>query len=152
MDPLTVIVSALALGAAAGLKGTAEQAVKDGYRTLKDLVTSKFSEVDLTQLEKAPESPARRAVVAEELDAAGALGDNQICQEAEALLRKIQKLAPQTAEAIGVDLGKIRTGTLTIKDVVASGTGVKAKEIEVIGDMTLEEIRAGQGGDPPGKV
>ena len=38
MDPITIIVTALALGAAAGLKPTAEQAVKVAYAGLKKLI------------------------------------------------------------------------------------------------------------------
>jgi hypothetical protein len=35
MDPLTSLVTALAAGAAAALKPTVEQGVKDGYAALK---------------------------------------------------------------------------------------------------------------------
>jgi hypothetical protein len=38
MDPLTSLVTALATGAAAALKPTVEQAVKDGYTALKGLI------------------------------------------------------------------------------------------------------------------
>jgi hypothetical protein len=38
MDPITIIVTALALGAAAGLKPTAEQAVQDAYAGVKRLI------------------------------------------------------------------------------------------------------------------
>ena len=42
MDPGTLIVTALALGAAAGLKATAEQAVKDTYSGLKRLIIDHY--------------------------------------------------------------------------------------------------------------
>lgn len=67
MDPITMIVSAIALGAAAGLKPTAEQAVKDAYAGLKALIQLKYANVSLAPLEEAPESEARRAVVEEDL-------------------------------------------------------------------------------------
>ena len=38
MDPVTLIVAALAAGAGAGAKGVASDAVKDSYQTLKKLV------------------------------------------------------------------------------------------------------------------
>jgi hypothetical protein len=38
MDPLTRLVTALAAGAAAALKPTVEQAVKDSYAALKGLI------------------------------------------------------------------------------------------------------------------
>ena len=38
MDPVTIIVSALVAGAAAGLQPTAEQAIKDAYNGIKALM------------------------------------------------------------------------------------------------------------------
>ena len=69
MDPITVIVAALAAGAAAGLKPTAEQAIKDAYAGLKALILARYNRAApaLDQLEQAPESKARRAVVEEDL-------------------------------------------------------------------------------------
>ncbi len=72
MDPLTSIVTALAAGAAAALKSTVEQAVKDGYTTLKALIQCKYSQVNIEQLETNPGSKSRRGVVEEDLAATGA--------------------------------------------------------------------------------
>lgn len=151
MEPVTAIVTALALGAAAGLKDTAERAIKDGYAALKSLVQHKYAKVDLAQLEKAPESTARRAVVTEELEAAGAVRDQEILRQAQKLIDEITAQAPETAAAIGVDLEDIKAASLTIEDVIASGTGAKVKKAEVAGDVTIKGIRAGQGGGTPPK-
>jgi hypothetical protein len=43
MDPVTVIVTALASGAAAAAKETTAEAVKDAYRGLRSLVQRKFA-------------------------------------------------------------------------------------------------------------
>jgi hypothetical protein len=43
MDPLTVIAAALLAGAAAALKDTAAQAVRDAYTGLKSLIARKPS-------------------------------------------------------------------------------------------------------------
>src|SRR4051812_40801641 len=42
MDPISLIIAALAAGAVAGAQGTATQAVKDAYQGLKALVQSRF--------------------------------------------------------------------------------------------------------------
>src|SRR6266566_9248916 len=60
MDPITLILMALGSGAAAALKPTAEQAVKDAYAGLKTLLQRKFAgkpaaEVVLTEYEKKPD-------------------------------------------------------------------------------------------------
>ena len=140
------------MGAAAGLKDTAERAIKDSYGALRALIQRKYSEVDLAHVESAPESAAHRAVVAEDLRAAGAIGDEEVIEQAEALLSEIEKHAPEAAPAIGVDLEKVKAGTLTIEDIVASGTGVKAKDVEVASDITVKGIRAGKEAGPSGKA
>ena len=43
MDPITLIVAALAAGAAAGLGDTASQAIKDAYAGLKGLIKRRFA-------------------------------------------------------------------------------------------------------------
>jgi hypothetical protein len=50
MDPLTSLVTALVAGAAAALKPTVEQVVKDSYAGLKALIQRKYAQVDVNQL------------------------------------------------------------------------------------------------------
>jgi len=59
MEPITAIVTALALGAAAGLKPIAEQAIKDSYAALKALITRKYAGVNVDLLEQNPASEGR---------------------------------------------------------------------------------------------
>ena len=61
MDPITLIVSALAAGAALGLQDTASAMVKDAYASLKALVRRRLggdpgAELVLTRHEQAPET------------------------------------------------------------------------------------------------
>jgi len=60
MEPVSMILAALAAGAAAAAKDTASQAVKDGYASLKALIAKRFAgkpeaEMALTQHEKKPD-------------------------------------------------------------------------------------------------
>ncbi len=71
MNPLTSLVTALAAGAAAALKPTMEQAVKDGYAALKGLIQRKYVQVQVDQLEANPSSKNCRGVVEEELGGRG---------------------------------------------------------------------------------
>src|SRR5262249_44949613 len=97
MEPITAIVTALALGAAAGLKPVAEQAIKDSYAALKALITRKYAQVPLDQLEANPSSKSRQGVVEEELAAAQADQDPEVQQHAQALIEAIQRQEPHTA-------------------------------------------------------
>ena len=74
MDPITLIVTALAAGAALGLTETASAAVKDAYASLNALVRKRFTgrpeaELVLTKHETAPE--VWRAPLTAELGEAG---------------------------------------------------------------------------------
>jgi hypothetical protein len=148
MEPITAIVTALTLGAAAGLKGTTEQLIKDGYTTLKTLLTSKCPKASpsIDQLEHAPDSQARRAVVEEDLTQEGAGHSAEILQQAKALLDVITQRAPQTAKVIGVSLREITGASLRIADVLSSGSGVSVQGADIGGDITIQGVRAGQQG------
>jgi hypothetical protein len=67
MEPVTTIVAALVAGASEAIKPLAGQALKDAYQGLKTFIQSRYAKVGLSQLEEAPDSKPRRAVVAEDL-------------------------------------------------------------------------------------
>jgi len=148
MDPLSIIVTALATGAAAGLKPKAEQAVKDAYEGIKTLIQRKYGTVDLEMLEVDPASKSRQDVVREGLEKDLAGGDAEILGPAKTLLDVIQKQAPEAAEAMGVDLEEIRGASLQIEEILSSGPGVKIKKAEIAGDIKIKGVRAGGGGKP----
>jgi hypothetical protein len=152
MEPITAIVTALALGAAAGLKGTTEQLITDGYTALKMLIKRTFprTSVSVDQLEQAPDSKARRAVVEEDLTQEGAGHNAEILAHTKALLDVIAQRVPHTAEIIGVSLKDITGASLRIADVLSSGSGVSVAGANIGGDITIQGVRAGpQGGRPP---
>jgi hypothetical protein len=149
MDPITIIVTALALGAAAGLKPTAERAVKDAYVGIKKLIQDKYQQINLPLLEGDPASKGRQEVVKEDLARAKADQDEAVLRQAKTLLDAIQKHAPESAGAIGVDLEDIKGASLKIADIIATGTGVKAKKADIGGDIEIKGIRAGTSGDSP---
>ncbi len=151
MEPITAIVTALALGAAAALKEVSGQAVKDAYGALKALIQRKYAQVPLAELEAKPDSKDRRGVIEEKLTAAGAVDDEELLQRAKALLEAVHQQAPETAAAIGVDLEEVRGAALRIADVIAPGTGVKLRKGEFSGNIDIIGVRAGQEGVDPQK-
>src|ERR1039457_270867 len=113
MDPITLIVTALAGGAALGAKDTASAAVKDAYAALKALVAKRFSgqpdaKLMLAKHEKAP--GIWRAPLAAELGETGADRDPDLVAAAQALMGL-------------VDEAGARAGKYTI--VVRGGQGVQ---------------------------
>ena len=89
MDPITLIVTALAAGAALGVKDTASAMIKDAYASLKALVTKRLgggpgAELVLAKHESAPET--WQAPLMAELAESGADGDRDLIVAARALL------------------------------------------------------------------
>jgi hypothetical protein len=101
MDPISLIIAALAAGAIAGVKDTASQAVTDAYTGLKSLLRRRFAgnqqaEAALDQAERQPGSD--QAPLAEHLRAAGADSDEELIRTARALLEQ--------ADPAGASAGK----------------------------------------------
>ena len=101
MDPITLILTALAAGAALGLQDTASVAVKDGYTALKTLVKRRFggradAELVLAKHEQDPD--IWQAPLRAELAEAGADSDPDLVEAAQALMRLIDQ--------VGVRAGK----------------------------------------------
>ena len=156
MDPVTLIVTALSSGAAAGLKPTAEKVIKDGYESLKRLLGHKYSGVDVHPLEKKPGSRAKRDSLATALSRAGAAEDTEVFHAAQALVRLILDKSPDSAKSVGIELEQLRVGgSLNFKNVSTDGP-IHLKDVETVGDFNFEGVTSerskaptvrGSGGD-----
>jgi hypothetical protein len=119
MDPITLIVTALAAGAALGISDTASSAVKDAYTGLKVLARKRLggrpdSELVLARHEQAPET--WRAPLVAELEQAGAGHDPSLLGAAEALMRLVDEAGARAGKYVvdvrgaqGVQIGDRNT-------------------------------------------
>lgn len=148
---VTLIVAALAVGAAAGLKDTAASAVKDAYSALKGLVSSKYSKVSVAGLEGMPESEAQRTALKESLTAAGAGNDEELTGLAKRLLAVVEEKDPEVFPAVGIIVTKSKAGAIIINgvDVESEGSGIVVNEAETTGNIEIRNatVRAGGGKD-----
>jgi hypothetical protein len=115
MDPITLIVTALAAGAALGAKDTASTVVRDAYAGLKALVKKRLGgdpevELVLAKYEKAPQT--WQAPLMAELAQAAADRDPDVIVAAQALLDLTDRLGDQAGKftvdarnATGVQIG-----------------------------------------------
>lgn len=113
MDPITLIVTALAAGAVSGVTESASSAVKDAYASLKALVRRRLAgqpdaELVLARHEQAPET--WQAPLAAALGDAGADRDADLVAAAQALLHLVDaagagKYAVDVRGAQGVQIG-----------------------------------------------
>ncbi|MGW5376635.1 hypothetical protein ACWESM_14415 [Nocardia sp. NPDC003999] len=142
MDPVTAaVVAAIAAGAVTGVSDTAAQAVNDAYAGLKSLLSGRYGGVDVSGVERKPESEAKKASLAEDLADAGAAGDAELGKAAAAVLEAVHEHAPQSL--VGVDVEGLRAGALTIADVASAGDGARVRDSEIAGTVDIRGIRAG---------
>jgi hypothetical protein len=91
MDPISLIVAALAAGASAAVKDTAGQAVKDAYSGLKALVKRRLGSSEMAQevVERHEQSPeVWEKPLEEELGKAGLADDEEVIRLAQELMAK----------------------------------------------------------------
>jgi hypothetical protein len=115
MDPIALIVTALAAGAATGATESAASAVKEAYASLRALVRKRLAgrpdgELVLARHETSPET--WQAPLAAMLGEAGAEHDSDLAAAAQALMSLIDKAgarsgkyAVDTRGAYGVQVG-----------------------------------------------
>lgn len=110
VDPITLVVAALAAGVSAGVGDTASRAVKDAYAGLKALIKKRFAgnakaEETLADHEADPDTYAKP--LAKQLEASGVQDDPEILQKAEEILRKADAAGIKTKYNVQVTGGKI---------------------------------------------
>lgn len=103
MDPVSLIVAALAAGAVAGAQNTATEAVKDAYQGLKALVAGRLGgrpagEVALAQHENKPEQWG--GALEAELVEVEAGGDASVVQAAQRLMTLLDLLGAQAGKYV----------------------------------------------------
>ena len=117
MDPITLIVTALAAGATSGIAEAASSAARDAYVSLKALVRKRFAgrpgaELVLSKHEDAPET--WQAPLAAELSEADADRDADLVAAAQALMSLVDQAGARTGKytvdvrgAYGVQIGDL---------------------------------------------
>jgi hypothetical protein len=145
MDPITVILTALATGAAAGVTSTATDAIKDAYGALKSLVKARYATVRVDALEKKPDSKSSQRRVEEDLKQTDAGSDQDLVRLAQQLIALIREAAPETAQVVGLNIEGFEAGELLVEDVESSGTGVSVRDTKVTGRAEFKNVRGGSG-------
>jgi hypothetical protein len=110
MDPVTLVVSALVAGGAAGTSAMVSTAINDAYQALKRLVAGRLRGAgrDPQVLDAAPGSQTAQARLTEELQAVGV--DDTLRQLAQELLELLEsrdrgKFVVDASSAKGVVIG-----------------------------------------------
>jgi hypothetical protein len=126
VDPISLIIAALAAGAIAAVKDTAGEAVKDAYAGLKALICRRFAgngkaEAALDKSQRQPQTD--QAELAQHLRAVGAADDKELISAAQALLKQADpggaragKYDVHITGGKGAVVGDAATVTMTFND------------------------------------
>jgi hypothetical protein len=99
----------------------------------------------VTELEKAPGSDARKAVIAEIVNNLSVEDQEELRNLAQSLTTELKKTAP----AIGLDVGQLNALAVEFgKITVTEGVGARIQEARVAGTFKAGDISVGL---PPGK-
>lgn len=145
-DPVTIgtlVASVLAMAAPEMVKSAVGEAVKDGYKALKEKLLP-WAAREVAALEALPTSKGRQLVVAEIIDGQPTEEQQALRDSAEALIAKLRENAP----AIGLEIGRLNALDVQLGNVaVAGGIGARIGEANVesfkVGDISVGE-RAGK--------
>jgi hypothetical protein len=110
MDPLSLIVAALAAGAAAAAKDTAGAAIRDSYQGLKELIQRKLAgnQAAVVVLEEHEKDPhTSEALLKKKLAEAAVDQDPEIQRSAETLLEQLKAL-PGTSQVITQSISNVK--------------------------------------------
>jgi hypothetical protein len=129
VDPITLIVTALVAGVAAGATSVAEQTVKEAYAGLKDLIRRRFGDqgdvaLAVEQLERNPDSSARQELLREELASASAGQDADVLQAARDLLALVRPNIDTSQTATGRGAATVGDGNIAITGDVQGGVTI----------------------------
>ena len=152
----TLIVTAAALGAAAGLKPTAEQVVKDAYKGFRRVIIDHYADyrnlVDsLDFLSKKPEDGNRQAAFKDELVDAQAVNDPGLIEAARAVHAAVRAHSSDVMAAIGMDIAELNAAVLEAENVQAGdgGTAVRIGKADIEGAASFRNIGSRQSSTDP---
>jgi len=156
VEPISLIVTALAAGAAAAAKPVATKAVTDAYAGLKRIIQDRYAPArdSVEHLEKAPDKQPRRDGVAEELATTTAATDTELVQQAQAVIEAVEADDPEVARTFGLRLKGFTATELTAKDIETHATtgpvtGVGVEDTRIDGAAVFEGLRTTSGSDRP---
>lgn len=145
-DPVTIgalVASALATAAPEVVKSAVGEAVKDGYRALKEKLLP-WAATEVAALEASPASKGKQLAVAEVIDTRPDDERLALCAVAEILIAKLK----ESASVVGLDIGQLTALEAQLGNItVVSGVGAR------IGEANVENFKVGDisVGDRSGK-
>ena len=144
MDPISILLTAIVSGAAAALKPTAGEVVKDAYEGLKALIKKRWSTVDVESVEQNPKSASRQGVLKEDLEKTRVAQDADVLAKAQEVIQAVSTHAREAAQEAGISLVQLKAaGNVNIKNLLAEGGGISVRDVTAGQDINVEGLRSG---------
>src|SRR5664279_1646991 len=136
MEPISLIVSALVMGAAAAAKQVGGQALQDAYAGLKHLIEDRYKRGGAIQaLQEDPSSELQKKALEDSLTKAGADKDADVLTSANVVTQALAA-APQAAVvAAGIDFDRVKAVNAQLGNIDVSGLakGIVARDSDLTG-------------------
>jgi hypothetical protein len=142
VDPVTLVVTAVALGASVGVTETASAAIKDAYAGLKRLLSHR--QIDLSGIERRPTSAAQRDALHETLADTPDVVDQELLDAAEQVTDAVAAHRPDAADVVGVDLKDVQAGFIRVRSISSTGSGFRGADLTVDGGVDIGDVWAGR--------
>jgi hypothetical protein len=136
MEPISLIVSALVMGAVAAAKQVGGQALQDAYGGLKRLIEDKYKRGGAIQaLQEDPSSEPQKKALEDSLTKAGADKDPDVVASAKVVTQALAALPQATLAAAGIDFERVKAVNAQIGDIDVSGLakGLVMRDSDVTG-------------------
>jgi hypothetical protein len=140
MDPITLMVTAITAGAAAALKPTAEQAVKDAYAALKTIIRDRYRRATerVESVEADPKSAEEREKLHTTLEQMHAHEDYEAVVQAQHVLEAVSAHNREVAAEVNISLEDIEVGAnALIERVSGRGVQITIRRAKIGNDLTI---------------
>jgi hypothetical protein len=136
VEPISLIVSALAMGAVAAAKQVGGQVIQDAYGGLKRLIEDRYKRGGAIQaLQEDPSSETQKKALEESLTKAGADKDPDVVASAKAVTEALTAVPQAALAAVGIDFERVKAVNAQIGDIDVEGlaTAIRMRDSDVSG-------------------
>jgi hypothetical protein len=150
MEPISLIVGALVMGATAAAKNVGGQAVQDAYGGLKKLIADHFKRGRAVEaLEEDPSSETQKKALEEGLAKSEAAQNPQTLDatlaKAKDLVQLLQNAPrPELQHALGARIGELEAMNARFGEIEVTGagsTGLDIGKAKLEGDLTIDKLK-----------
>jgi hypothetical protein len=136
MEPISLIVSALAMGAVAAAKQVGGQASQDAYAGLKRLIEDRYKRGGAIQaLQEDPSFESQKKALEDTLTKAGADKDPDVVTSAKVVTQALAAVPQAGLAAVGIDFERVKAVNAQIGDIDVLGlaTALRMRDSDVTG-------------------